>query len=567
MGVRKAMDIAIEAAHRKRTPIYTFGPLIHNPQAMELLNTKGIRIFKEGDVPCRDGTIIIRAHGVSPEKLKEIENLFGEVIDATCPRVKKVQNIIRLHAEKGFRVVIVGDKDHPEVEGLLGFSRGQGMVIASREEIERIPGGLPLCVVAQTTQDEAIFESIARDIQGRFPMARIFNTICQSTHRRQSDILMLSKEVDAMIVVGGKESANTRRLAQLSASTGKPTYHVESEEELDPLEIGRYSTIGITAGASTPNWMIKKVIGKVRRIRPLKRRTGLDRLFRLWELLIKTNIYLALGAGGLSLATCLMQGIRPYPEYMLVASFYVFSMHLINRYTDKGAGKFNDPIRAEFYEKNQGFFVPVSIAGILLSLFLAFKIGPVPFYVLLILTMLGAIYNVRIIPSKWPGILPYRRLRDIPCSKTLSVAFGWGIVTSILPSLKDMANVSWSALISFLITSTVVFVRSAQFDILDIQGDRIAGKETIPILIGEKYTMNLSIFLTLICAISLMIFAYLGLITSIGYWLIGVMAYLQFCLFLYRERPPMETLHFEGLMDGTFILAGITSLLWKALHS
>jgi 4-hydroxy-3-methylbut-2-enyl diphosphate reductase len=406
MGVKKAMDIALDTAHRRKPPIYTFGPLIHNPQTIDLLHTKGIRILQEEDGSSSDGTVIIRAHGISPQRSEEISKGFAQLIDATCPRVKKVQNIIRLHAARGDTVVIVGDKDHPEVDGLLGFSNGKGIVISTAEEIDGLSSDRPICVVAQTTQDESLFDQISRKIDERFPQSKIYNTICEATHKRQSDVLALAKGVDAMIIVGGKKSANTGRLTQLSASTGTPTFHIETEKELDPELLKPFSTIGITAGASTPNWMIKKIIGKVRQIRPDVRKKGLDRLLHLWEFLIKTHLYVALGAAGLSLTNCLIQGIKPNPKFLLVASLYIFSMHLLYRYTDKAAGKFNDPPRAEFYDEREKIFIPMSILGLLLSVLIASLIGALPLLTILLLILLGTLYNVL-----WMGCLD----RPYPC--------------------------------------------------------------------------------------------------------------------------------------------------------
>ncbi len=563
MGVKKAMDIALDTAHRKGRPIYTHGPLIHNPQTIELLDTKGIRILQKEDGPSPDGTIIIRAHGISPKKSEEIKDNFGELIDATCPRVKKVQNFIRLHAEKGHTIVIVGDREHPEVEGLMGFSCGRGIAITTPEEVDLIPTERPICVVAQTTQDWSLFDRIAQKIKERFTECKVYNTICQSTHRRQADVLMLSKGVDAMIIVGGKNSANTGRLAQLSASTGTPTFHIETEEELNPEVLSSFRTIGITAGASTPNWMIKKVIGELRKIRPAIRRRGLDHLLHFWEFLIKTNLYVALGAAGLSLTNCLIQGIEPDPKFLLIASLYIFSMHLLNRYTDKAAGKFNDPPRAEFYEENEKIFLPLSILGLILSVVIASWIGSVPFAILLTLTLLGTLYNVRIVPSGWLRSFPYRRLKDIPFSKTLSVAFGWGVVTALIPFLQNPAEISSVTVFAFFLTVALVFVRSAQFDILDIQGDRIVGKETLPIMIGEKKTVRLALVLMVLCALLLFFFAFVGLLPDLGYWLIFGVLYCLFYLFLLWKQPPMETLFFEGLVDGNFIFIGIIALVWK----
>jgi len=265
MGVQRAVDITLKAADRGESKIYTYGPLIHNPQVIELLKEKGIEIISDLQ-RLHSGIVVIRAHGISPRKLKEIEETGLQVLDATCPRVKRVQKIIRQYATQGYATLIVGDKEHAEVVGLLGFSQGRGFVVTSEEEVAGLPDLQKVCVVAQTTQNEESFNQISRRIRERFKEALIFNTICDSTQKRQEETLALARKVDGMVVVGGRNSGNTLRLVKLSESTGTPTFFIENEEELDMKKINPLSTIGVVGGTSTPLWILERVVKRIEEV-------------------------------------------------------------------------------------------------------------------------------------------------------------------------------------------------------------------------------------------------------------------------------------------------------------
>ncbi|NVM23951.1 MAG: 4-hydroxy-3-methylbut-2-enyl diphosphate reductase, partial [Desulfobacterales bacterium] len=258
MGVRRAVEMVLDAANIRDGPIYTFGPLIHNPQVLEILAEKGVTILDDPSA-AEPGTVIIRAHGVPPQTKQGLIDAGLVIIDATCPRVIKVQTIISKYAGQGYAVLIVGDRDHPEVAGLLGYAGGRGHVITHPDELAELPPIERAIVVAQTTQDDRLFDAVVRAIGGRFSHFKVFNTICDSTHRRQAEVREMAKSVAAVVVVGGRNSGNTKRLAQVVEQEGVPAFHIESEAELDCDAIETLQAVGITAGASTPNWVIKKV--------------------------------------------------------------------------------------------------------------------------------------------------------------------------------------------------------------------------------------------------------------------------------------------------------------------
>lgn len=265
MGVRRAIELALQAAQEEGREVYTHGPLIHNPQALEELRSKGvIPLPSSGPVP--RAAVVVRAHGVPPEDLERLAREAERVVDATCPKVSTIQQKIAEYSGRGYAVVIAGDADHPEVVGLLGHARGFAQVVSAPEEVDSLPELGPVLLVAQSTQDEEVFDAIRERLVARFPQAEALATICQSTHRRQSEVRELAGQVDALVVIGGRNSANTRRLAEIARALGTPSHHVETAEELPLEDLRPLARVGVTAGASTPAWIIEQVVQTLSRL-------------------------------------------------------------------------------------------------------------------------------------------------------------------------------------------------------------------------------------------------------------------------------------------------------------
>jgi len=568
MGVRRAVDIALEACRKDAGSIYTYGPLIHNPQVLEVLEGKGIKVLNREDMEkghfcspgANSGTLIIRAHGVSPQEKGKIEETGIRILNATCPHVGKVQGIINRHAKEGYAVVIVGEKDHAEVMALLGYAQGKGYVITSLEEVESLPPLEKVCLVSQTTQDQRLFQVLAEAIQRKFPEAKVFNTICSSTHRRQDEILALAGKVEAMVVVGGKGSGNTRRLARISEEAGIPTFHVETEKDLDLRKLSPYSVVGVTAGASTPNWLILKVVDRLQNLRV---RRGVDSFLEsLGRWATISYLLLATGAGCLTYANVLIQGLRPKLSWILVSALYVFSMHVLNRLTDKASEKYNQPGRTDFYESYGKWMIGAGIVSAGLALALAWLQGVFPFLVLLAISGLGMIYNLRLFPQRPKTRFRYQRLKDIPGSKTIFVALAWGVVASILPPLAQEGRFLPGTAVAFLFSSILVFVRTTLYDFKDIQGDLMVGKETLPIVLGRKKTETLVVLFLFLLGAILTVSEPLGWATSLAPFLLLSLAYVVSYYWLYRKRILGWGFLFEGVVDGSFIFAGLLALLW-----
>jgi (E)-4-hydroxy-3-methyl-but-2-enyl pyrophosphate reductase len=567
MGVRRAMDLVLNAA-RDRQPeeiIYTYGPLIHNNQVLEILERRGIRCSEDLTEAEERGRIAIRAHGIPPQERKAIKDKGFKIINATCPRVGKVQGIIKKHSLKGYDIVIVGDDNHAEVIGLKGFANGRAYVLKTPEEVDRLPSMEKLLVVAQTTQDERAFKTIAGLLEERYPETIVYNTICDSTHNRQEEVRALCKEVDAMVVVGGRHSGNTKRLAEIAAATGIPTFHIETEEELDRERLQDFEIVGVTAGASTPHWLLRRVVHELESIQP----RGVKPLGKNFEhylrFFLQSNLYVAGGAGCLSYAAAVLQGIKPRLADFFITFFYVFAMHVLNRYADK-ASRFNYPSRAALYERYKFGFFLASLSGVSAALIIANAQSKSAFFALLAMTGLGLLYSVRIFPESWLRVVRVAKLKDIPASKTIFVAGGWSVVATLLPALREGNNLNFKAFFAFAAVFALVFLRSALFDIVDIQGDRLVGEETLPIVIGEKRTRRLLVYLVFGLAIAFVVAPFLGLATGFSYILLITCCYMGLSLFVHRRellRP--GSLRFETLVENSFYLSGGLAVLYQLL--
>jgi len=558
------MEMVLAEANKNQGGIFTFGPLIHNKQVLELLESKGVIPIKDIS-PGEIETLVIRAHGIPPDQRKFLKSSVLRLIDATCPRVARVQSIIRYHTNKGYTSVIAGDRDHPEVIGLMGYGNGRAHIINRPDDVSNLPDTDKLFVVAQTTQDEQLYQEIVEAIKDRFPDALIFDTICEATHSRQSEVRAFLGQVDGVVVVGGTHSGNTRRLVQVSEAAGLHTFHVETEKELDKEKLSSMEVIGVTAGASTPNWMIKNVVKEIEAIRS-RRETLLGRWMRhAFKTLLLSNFVVALGAFSLSYAASMLSGRRPDLIHPSLAFFYVYAMYVLNRFLDKGASTYNDPERAHFYRKHKFFLILTGIASIMGALALSYHLGATTLFAMAGLSMLGIIYSVPLVPISRRHLWRYSKIKDIPGSKTISEALAWGAVIALLPLLEPVPTGWTAAIISFLFVFSMIYVRSALFDIFQVQGDLIVGIETLPITLGEKRTLHLLKGIILSAALMLMAASIFGLVGSFSYLLLFCFVSLILSLFSYEKRWLYPGTRLEALVEGNFFLAGLFGLIWYLL--
>ena len=267
-GVKRAVEKVYEQIELGKQPIYTYGPIIHNEVVVNDLDAKGVRVIdtKEELAALKEGVVVIRSHGVGKE-IYDILNENGvEIVDATCPFVKKIHNIVAEQSAAGRQVIIVGDEKHPEVQGIVGWGNEETKVIRSFEDFEKlaISEAKQLCLVAQTTFNYNKFQELVEKISRTSYDINVLNTICNATQERQVEAKKVASQVDVMLVIGGKHSSNTQKLYEICQNECKNTYYIQTLDDLNPECIGSACNVGITAGASTPNNIIEEVHTNVR---------------------------------------------------------------------------------------------------------------------------------------------------------------------------------------------------------------------------------------------------------------------------------------------------------------
>lgn len=559
-GVKRAIDIAMDIAkEREGETILTHGPLIHNPQAVDLLRQKRVRPLGDGEVP-RNGTVVVRAHGVSPQTRAEIKSWGIALKDATCPIVAHVQGVIKKHARKGYSTVIIGEEGHPEVVGLLGFTEGRGHVVRTVEEVKALPPMDKVNIVAQTTTNTLRYETILAALRRRYPNCVVNNTICHDTVDRQDEIVSLAQSVDAMVVIGGHNSGNTQRLAEISRSFGKPTFHVETEDELDLEALCRYEDVGVIAGASTPSWMIQRVMDAIEDAKGERSALGTG-WQRVAGLFLRTNVYAAAGAALLTLAANLLQGRYPVaPWYFLVPALYIFAMHTFNYLRNVEASRYNDPSRARFYERFGKWMYGTAGAALAAALGVVGLHSLPAFFILLVASIVGSVYCLQLEPMRFKHL----NLWLLPASKCIMMPAAWALVTVVLPLFLASAGlwqtVSWGTGLSLLYVVMLVFTVAAMVDLHDIQGDRIVGKETLPILISAWMTRKLILGVAGAMAVLLALGAWMDWITPLGFALLLSPAYTAWVLYYTHQRKVMNLLASQSLVEGCIVLPGIIAL-------
>ncbi|MFB0917608.1 MAG: 4-hydroxy-3-methylbut-2-enyl diphosphate reductase [Clostridiaceae bacterium] len=260
-GVSRAVGKAFELGGNNKK-IYTFGELIHNKDVVNKLEESEITAIEESDFKNlkRDDTVLIRSHGVGKEALDQINEISGNVVNLTCPYVLNIQKRVSEYHKKGYTIVILGDKDHPEVVGINGWCENKALISKEGNVDFKVSG--KVCVVAQTTEKQSNWIKLISNLAGLTKELCAFNTICTATELRQSSTEKLSKEVDAMVVIGGKHSSNTTKLYEICKKNCKNSYFVENAKELEKYreELSGFEKIGVTAGASTPDWIIKEAM-------------------------------------------------------------------------------------------------------------------------------------------------------------------------------------------------------------------------------------------------------------------------------------------------------------------
>ncbi|PLX68201.1 MAG: 4-hydroxy-3-methylbut-2-enyl diphosphate reductase [Denitrovibrio sp.] len=258
-GVERAVSL-VEDTSKQDTGVFTLGPIIHNPQIVSKFAQNGVGVCDTPEEMNKDNTVVIRSHGVTKETYKKLDERQVKVVDATCPFVKKAQTSAKKLGDNNSIVVVYGEKDHPEVKSIVSFIDSEYIIVSDVEEVNDLPYSKSYSLVAQTTQNSESFDKIAEILKTKCDELQINNTICNATSLRQASAIELANKVDTMIVIGGKNSGNTTRLYKICSDICPNVYHIETSEELNKEIFEDSRKVGITAGASTPGYLVEEVI-------------------------------------------------------------------------------------------------------------------------------------------------------------------------------------------------------------------------------------------------------------------------------------------------------------------
>jgi len=573
MGVRRALDLvfdAVRAAPGERGRLSTLGPLIHNHQALEALEALGVRKVEDLS-EVEGGTVVIRAHGAGPSLREAIRARDLVVVDATCPRVVGCQRAVERAASAGRQILIAGDVDHAEVEALLDFASGRAVVVPTVERAREVELAPPVTLIAQTTLNAKTYERIGEVLGERLDGAgegalEVVHSLCRSTEVRQYETADLAREVDAVVVVGGRHSANTRRLAEVARSLGPAVFQVETADDLRAEDFVGISSVGVTAGASTPAWVTERVVARLWGIDSRLRRA----VRAAAGALVGSNILLAAAAASVTYAAVRGLGMTPGADVLFMAFAYMFWSYAANRAGEGGRapegsvasgsakaatrrGRARSPgaasERAGFFGRHRGGVL--AVAGVLsaAALALAFAISPVMGGVLAGGHLFAALYSLRILPARV-------RLRDIPGSKDLLIALAWAFVAVVLPRLAEPWTGIAAAELAVAAGGVFLLGFSAATSVAlgDVQSDRLIGRESVAVLLGRGRARLLAAAGAGVVAIGASAGAGLGLLppAAIGF-AFGAAVILVATL---RRRRPGGELATELAVEGALFASG-----------
>lgn len=536
MGVRRAVNLVLKALNKGCFPLYTYGPLIHNPQTLEFLSTLGVKTLKHLeealDENLPSGTVIIRAHGIPPKE-KEILSKKHKIIDGTCPRVSKVQTLAKKAVSEGKYVIIIGDKDHAEVRGILGYCEGKGFVISEEREVTTLPPLKNYVILSQTTQDEKLFKKISEKILTLYPEGEVINTICNATEVRQNEVRNLCKDCSGIIVIGGKFSANTKRLAEIAKKEGKEVFLVEKPEELPLQRLKELKQIGITAGASTPNWLINEIVDL------LKTKSSLAYKFLKFlsflSLIHTLNFTLLLGG--------FLNSIN-HPlnlSYLFLIGFFFFfclTNYQVRTYLEKDTYRFYFPTKFKFLQSYQNLTkLMIGFFGFL-SLISAIFYNPKILILGFSLSILNLIFIKTVFSFFWEFIL------------LVGIAF----------YLFPLWNVEFS--LSFLFVVLLLIYIKLYFETIYFQTDGFLPKNFLILNFSDPYKTVfriLNIILILKCFIIILLCYF-----NLKYALVSSIVLLcYFINILLQRRPLGQIIYMETLTLIISLLFFIITFLTK----
>ena len=535
IGVKRAVELVLRIADEHRgKKIFTLGPLIHNPQTIAMLEEKGIGVLRSPDDAEPNSIVVIRSHGARPQDIEKLISRGAEIFDATCPKVALVHKIVKKFSSQGYATIVIGDPDHAEVIGIMGEAVGDVVAVNSPDEIDKLPNWNKVLVVAQTTMDYRTFDRIVAKIKEKYKNVIVRNTLCSETSFRQDEVEKLSEDCDAFVVVGGRNSANTKRLYKLASETGKPTFWVETAAELKPEDFIGIDCVAVVAGASTPHWIIDNVVDRLEAInRKFAPPWKWHWVKNIAYTVLRSNLYMAFSSFLFSLA---ISSIFSVPEGVfraLITSAAVFTAQNFYEFREWQGLALMDPSKVQFVRKNRTILLYAShvalIVAVVLTIFSDVRLK----YLVLCAFVLMAIY-------RWSANIERLLPTAVKDSLLISVwiFFTWAIGGDYNPK----------ALVPIL---GIALLRAIALGLKDLESDRILQRKSITAKLGEHATLRLNFSIFLLATISTLALGPRQLWLVLGYIMLFAISVLIYKKVLWKST------YIETLLDGIIIAISI----------
>lgn len=508
-GVKYAVEKTFSQASKSNEEIYVDGHLIHNPQTLDMLEKTGVKTYEdtEDDMSVLDDkTVIIRAHGISPERREALSSHAKKIVNLTCKYVAKIQALVKKHSSLGYRVIVIGNPTHPEIIGVCGFAQDV-YVVYKDEDIEKLPeDDKKTLIVAQTTLQKETFNKFVSQIQDKYKNSELIikNTICEATEQRQNEILDIAKRNDVVLVIGGSESSNTRNLYKIASSI-KPSFYVEFKEDLEKIDLTPYKNVGIMAGASTPDWLIEDIAQTIKDNYSSSFYRGINKVF---DFLNYGYIFFSFGAFLMSYAIYdILNKPFQYRIGVIVALYYLF-MSLGNGYSNYTI-KISDKRRYLFYQKYKPAFLTIIVVSALIMFYLAYNVDIGILMLTILSTLLGTAYNISFEKNdRFNHSFFFRLFKKLVPFKAIIISIA---VTTLLNGsiLLLNRNILKENTLSYLFSVSIVFIfmfiRQALIEIKFSQSDKIAGAVTLTTYIDSDKLAIITAIIPIILLIGVII--------------------------------------------------------------
>lgn len=550
-GVRRAVDMVLAALREGDDPYAIYGQLVHNPQVLEALADRGVTVCDHPE-SMQGGTLFLRTHGTTLERRRELEALPLSIKDLTCPRVGTALAMAGKKSREGRDVIILGDPSHQEVSCIRSYGGKRARVVSGPEEAEPLTGVRKPFLLSQTTQNGRTWERTRDRLRELYPDLEECCTICNSTALRQQELRRLCGRVDCVVVVGGRNSANTARLVEIAREEGLPAFHVETHDDLDHEELSRYENVLLTAGASTPSWSIRKVRERLLEIQGGGLRTSWVR--RLFQNGIFGNFHILPVTVTLGAAGALVLNISEWFMPVLASSLFLYGAHTITSVLESGYSHPSGLRRQEFLRNHRTLLTALSVAAFTASLAISLFMNILWPVVLGLMLAAFLVYSIPLMRKSYP----FTGLRALPGSRDLMFAGAWSFLLSFLPGYMEAGmtieagTMLWAGMLFFLFLGRCLLA-----DLVDLQGDALMGMDTIPIHAGRDRSVSL-FWVCVALAASLMV---LGVATGklervSVLFLPGVLSLAAGYFVLGSASFPSE-LAKRSMADGSLFLAGV----------